>query len=89
MNELTELVATGAGLGALGGLIRSMLGVYKQYLKSDVLKIDYVKGGFNLVIGGASGGIAYGVGLLTDPVGVIAAGYAGMDFLEGLLKKQE
>ena len=86
MDPLLEIALAGAGLGALGGFIRALLGAYKTYLEQKTLVIDKVGAGFNIVIGTITGGIAAGVGVLSDPLGLITAGYTGPDFLEGLLK---
>lgn len=74
------------GFGVLGGLIRALVGILK-YLKTSKqitsFKLWYLIS--TLVISGIVGGFA---GALVENNWKIAslAGYAGVDFLEGLYK---
>lgn len=85
---LTEL-GTMALLGAAGQLARSVIGLYKLRLKEGTnWKPDWTFAGLS-VITGAIVGIISGVILkTTDASTLIMAGYAGVDFIEGLLNKR-
>lgn len=85
MDPYTTLVATGIGLGVLGGGLRALLGAYKGYLETKKLVVDKVALSFNITFGLIAGGIGSGLRLLDDPLSLLLAGYGGADFIEGIL----
>jgi len=88
MDPATMVILGGAGLGAFGGAVRTLIGMRKEYQPGQPLKIDKIGAAFNVVFGIIGGGLAAGSGLLNDPLGLIAAGYAGADFVEGLVNRK-
>jgi len=88
MDPVLVVILGGSGLGALGGVVRSLIGIRKKYVADQPLVIDKIGITFNIVFGIIGGGIAVGSGVLSDPLGLIAAGYAGADFIEGLVNKK-
>ena len=81
-------VAVGFGLGLVGQGVRILLGLYK----TERVTADVVRWVITLLIGGVAGALAALVfpwGDQLEPgeiVAIIAAGYAGADFIEGIFK---
>jgi Na+/H+ antiporter NhaC len=81
-----ESVATMVLVGAVGGMVRSLVGIlkYLQQNKEDQkLRVGYLL--FSIFVSAVIGGFA---GALSEGNWKIAglAGYAGTDFIEGLYK---
>lgn len=88
MDPIITIILGGAGLGALGGLVRTLIGMKKGYVPETGLIIDKVSVAFNITFGLIGGGLAIGSGLINDPLGLVFAGYTGIDFIEGLFSKK-
>ena len=82
-------------LGGLGQLIRAIIGIYKLYADKNINfkeQFSWVRFILSIVIGFCTGIITF---LIYDPnftksdlLGMLSAGYAGTDWVEGVLTKQ-
>lgn len=89
MMELALQIASLFCIGLFGGLIRGMIGLYKEKAEEgDNFKFDYTLMGMSLVISGCIG-IAGGFLLsTTDPIIILPLGYMGVDAAEGLFQER-
>ena len=91
------IIGLGAICGAVGQVLRMVIGLSKAQAAvaaGGAVPIDHRKIVVSLVIGAAAGAVA---GLMTvsdeakitmnQVLGLLAAGYAGADFIEGAMKK--
>jgi len=94
--DLIYLLLAGGMLGMLGQVVRMCAGLKKandSAAASGESFADMFDGGklaISLVIGFAAGALALlGAGWtnITSPAAIIAAGYAGTDFIEAFMKK--
>ena len=72
--------------GALGGLVRGLLGAYKNSLHvGNGKKIDWGKMSLQIACSFVIGGV---VGMIVDqnPVTALASGYAGLDLIDSVIK---
>lgn len=76
----TNLIA--AGLGCLGGLTRSIIGICKARARKDKIKIGYIARTLKL---SASSGTLIGFVLGFNPIISFITGYVGSDIIEGCL----
>lgn len=87
---MEELIMYGA-YGALGGLLRSILGLNKLRKSGvDIFKNFNVKDFiFSVVSSGVIGISAYYIVGMTGQNEIILAGYAGVDTFEGMIKTKK
>jgi fluoride ion exporter CrcB/FEX len=78
-------ILTQALFGAIGGLVRSLVGILKHYRTSKNPQINpsYL---ILTVVGSAIIGAFTAIFTPNDPKVSLAAGYLGMDIIEGILK---
>jgi hypothetical protein len=70
-----------AGLGCLGGLTRSAVGLFKAKARHDKIKIGYILRTIRL---SALSGTLIGLAFYFNPIISYIAGYVGSDILEGV-----
>ncbi|MDD5193869.1 MAG: hypothetical protein PHF67_04780 [Candidatus Nanoarchaeia archaeon] len=75
----TTIVA--AGLGCLGGLTRSTIGLFKAHARHDKIKIGFIIRTMRL---SAISGTFIGIPFYFNPIISFVAGYVGSDILEGV-----
>lgn len=81
---MTEILLP-ALFGLLGGLIRAIVGIFKHYKINKKTKFNLTYLLITIIISGIIGALA-SAAFSTDYIINLAIGYAGIDFLEGLLK---
>jgi hypothetical protein len=102
ITSVLNLVSLGSILGAIGQGARMIVGIKKTFDEANAQNtsfdavFDVKQLVVSLIIGAIAGGLA-SLALLSDPgqlskesiFALIAAGYAGADFIEGFMRNEE
>lgn len=83
-----DMILMGVGLGALGGVVRTIRDTYKRYLKCKDIKeaIDEVDVAFDIIFGVATGSVTFF--MVGEHLSALFAGYAGADIIDGIFDPQ-
>jgi hypothetical protein len=83
------------GFGVVGQSIRALLGIYKLLLDKNVVfkeEFSWVRFCVSLLIGASTGILTFLIYdskfSKSDLLGMLSAGYAGTDWIEGVMTKQ-
>ncbi len=81
---MSELIIA-ALFGLLGGAIRALMGILKHYKINKKAKFKFTYLWITLIISGLRGAVT-STSLTTNHLINLVVGYAGIDFLESLMK---
>lgn len=76
-----NMTIVAAGLGCLGGLTRSTIGLFKAKARHDKIKIGFIIRTMRL---SAISGTLMGLAFYFNPIISYIAGYVGSDIMEGV-----
>jgi hypothetical protein len=83
------------GFGIVGQSIRALIGIYKLLLDKTInfkSEFSWVRFGVSLLIGASTGILTFLIYnsnfSKSDLLGMLSAGYAGTDWIEGVMTKQ-